>query len=229
MSFKYLYKLSDKTYCGFDHPFIRIDDYKISSDKIISLFDFEKINDFYNLNEKNKVLEIGAGSGRLCECILSIIPNINYSICDIPPSIYIAYERMKLRFPNKKIKLLIDINNSKELSEEIEKNDISFIFPHQVDILKEKIFDLGIAIDCLHEMDKKTLNYYFVNLSYNTKNFYFSIWKKTKNWGSGTLLKKTENLDFENGDYDIPKNWKKVLQKELEFPSNQISLGYKID
>ena len=71
--FKYLKNLDDKTYCGFEHPFIQIDDYKISSDKIISLFDFEKISAFYNLNEKNKVLEIGAGSGRLCECILSII------------------------------------------------------------------------------------------------------------------------------------------------------------
>jgi len=228
-SFKYLNKLSDKTYCSFDHPFIKIDNYKISTDKIISLFDFEKINNFYKLKNKAKILEIGSGSGRLCECILSIIPDINYTICDIPPSIYISYERMKLRFPEKRIKLLIDINSLEELREEIKKNDISFIFPHQVDILKEKIFDLGIAVDCLHEMDKKTLNYYFDNLSHNTKNFYFSIWKKTKNWGSATLLKKTENLDFENGDYDIPKNWKKVLQKELEFPSNQISLGYKID
>ena len=115
--FKYLKNLDDKTYCGFEHPFIQIDDYKISSDKIISLFDFEKINTFYNLNENNKVLEIGAGSGRLCECILSIIPNINYTICDIPPSIYVAYERMRLRFPQKKIKLLIDIDNSKQLTE----------------------------------------------------------------------------------------------------------------
>ena len=227
--FKYLKNLDDKTYCGFEHPFIQIDDHKISSDKIISLFDFEKINVFYNLNEKNKVLEIGAGSGRLSECILSIVPNINYTICDIPPSIYVAYERMKLRFPQKKIKLLINIDNSKELTEEIEKNDISFIFPHQVEIIRKKIFDLGIAIDCFHEMDKKTLKYYFDNLNHNTKNFYFSIWKKTKNWESSTLFKKTENLDFEKGDYCIPKNWKKVFYKELEFPSNQISLGYKID
>ena len=226
--FKYLKNLDDKTYCGFEHPFIQIDDHKISSDKIISLFDFEKINVFYNLNEKNKVLEIGAGSGRLSECILSIVPNINYTICDIPPSIYVAYERMKLRFPQKKIKLLINIDNSKELTEEIEKNDISFIFPHQVEIIRKKIFDLGIAIDCFHEMDKKTLKYYFDNLNHNTKNFYFSIWKKTKNWESGSLFKKTENLDFEKGDYSIPKNWEKVHQKDLEFPSNQISLGYKI-
>ena len=78
-------------------------------------------------------------------------------------------------------------------------------------------------------MDKKTLKYYFDNLNHNTKNFYFSIWKKTKNWGSGSLFKKTENLDFEKGDYSIPKNWEKVHQKDLEFPSNQISIGYKID
>ena len=78
-------------------------------------------------------------------------------------------------------------------------------------------------------MDKKTLEYYFNNLNHSTNNFYFSIWKKTKNWESGTLFKKTENLDFEKGDYCIPKNWKKVFYKELEFPSNQISLGYKID
>ena len=37
-NFKYLKDLSDETYCNFDHPFINIDDYKISSDKIISLF-----------------------------------------------------------------------------------------------------------------------------------------------------------------------------------------------
>lgn len=226
--FKYLKNLDDRTYCGFNHPFIQINEYKISTDKIISLFDFEKICTFYNLSDKNKILEIGAGSGRLSECILSINHDINYTICDIPPSIYISYERMKLRFPKKKIKLLININNFKELSDEIKKNDISFIFPHQIEIIKEKFFDLGIAVDCLHEMDKKTLNYYFNNLNCNTKNFYFSIWKKTKNWGSGSLFKKTENLNFESGDYPIPKNWVKEFNKELEFPSNQISLGYKI-
>ena len=227
--FKYLKNLDDRTYCGFDHPFIQIDEYNVSTDKIISLFDFEKIYSFYNLNSKDKILEIGAGSGRLCECILSINPNLNYTICDIPPSIYISYERMKLRVPQKKIELLININNFDELSNKIKKNDISFIFPHQIEIIKEKFFDLGIAVDCLHEMDKKTLNYYFDNFNNNTKNFYFSIWKKTKNWESGTLFKKTENLNFEKGDYPIPNNWKNKFYKELEFPSNQISLGYTIE
>ncbi len=227
-NFEYLKNLDDKTYCAFDHPFVEIDDYKISSDKIVSLFDFERINTFFKLNEKSKVLEIGAGSGRLCECILSITSNINYTICDIPPSIYIAYERMKLRFPEKKIKLLIDVKNEIDLMNEIENNDISFIFPHQIEIIKKRKFEITIAVDCFHEMDKKTLEYYFKNLNNISQNFYFSIWKKTKNWGSGSLFKRTENLNFENGDYNIPSNWQESFREELEFPSNQIALGYKV-
>ena len=227
-NFEYLKRLDDKTYCAFDHPFIQIDDYMISSDKIISLFDFDRINTFFKLHEKSKVLEIGAGSGRLCECILSINSNINYTICDIPPSIYIAYERMKLRFPEKKIKLLIDVKDKIDLINEIEKNDITFIFPHQIEIIKQKIFEISIAVDCFHEMDKKTLEYYFKNLNIISQNFYFSVWKKTKNWGSGNLFKKTENLNFENGDYNVPINWEESYKKELEFPSNQIAVGYKI-
>ena len=49
------------------------------------------------------------------------------------------------------------------------------------------------------EMDKKTLKYYFDNLNHNTKNFLFFLYEKTKNWGSGSLFKKLENLDFEKG------------------------------
>ena len=77
-------------------------------------------------------------------------------------------------------------------------------------------------------MDKKTLKYYFKYLNYITDKFYFSIWKKTKNWGSGSLFKKTENLCFESGDYQVPNNWKETFKEELKFPANQIALGYKI-
>jgi putative sugar O-methyltransferase len=226
--FDHLLKLSDETYCNNDHPFINIDNHKITSDKIISLFDFENIDNFCKLSDQNKVLEIGAGSARLCECLLSINQHLNYTICDIPPSIYIAYQRVKLRFPKKKIKLLIDIDDAGQLINEINTNDISFIFPHQLKNIKKFYFDLTLAVDCLHEMDKKTLDYYFDNLSYSTKNFYFSIWKKTKNWGSGNLFKKTENLDFDKGDYNIPVNWEKKFRENLKFPSNQIGLGFKI-
>ena len=68
----------------------------------------------------------------------------------------------KLGFPNKKVSLLISNNEQEALNNEINNNDISFIFPHQLSLINKKLFDLIVAIDCLHEMDRKTLNLYFI-------------------------------------------------------------------
>ena len=223
--FKFLSLLKDKTYLNFGNPYIKIDDLNITSDKLTSIFDLESIDNFHFI-EKMKILEIGAGSGRLTECILSTKKISNYTICDIPPSIFINYKRLKLAFPEKKIKLLIDVNDPNELDNEINKNDISFIFPHQIEKIKADMYDMTIAIDCLHEMDKSTLKFYFKNITLISKKFYFSIWNKTKNWYSGGIFKRTERLDFELGDYPIPNNWTNKFKKNLIFPSNHIGLGY---
>ena len=61
-----------------------------------------------------------------------------------------------------------------------------------------------------------------------TNIFYFSIWNKTKNFHSRTILKKTERLNFEQEDYLIPKNWTNTFKENLLFPSNQLGLGYSI-
>ncbi len=225
--FKFLKLLKDKTYLSYGNPFIEIDDFKITSDKIISLFDLEYIDKFCNLR-KNKILEIGAGSGRTSDCIMSIKDCSNYTICDIPPAIFLSYKRLKLSFPNKKINLLINENNPKNLLDKINKSDISFIFPHQLELIREKYYDITIAIDCLHEMDKETIKYYFKNISLISNKVYFSIWKKIKNWYSGGILKKTEKLSFDNNDYPVPKNWKLKFKKELRFPSTYYGIGYNI-
>ena len=226
--FDHLHKLNDKTYLGFNDPFITVDGINISTDKIISLHDLEKINNFNNLESVNRLLEVGSGSGRLSECILTFYNKINYIICDIPPAIYISFKRLKLAFPNKKISLLINKNSKETLEEEIKNNDISFIFPDQLKLLNNKSFDIIIAIDCLHEFDKKVINLYFQLINNLTSNFYFSIWNKTKLIDSKKVFKKTERLDFEKGDYPIPKNWKNTFKENLIFPSNQLGLGYII-
>ena len=226
--FDYLHKLKDETYLGFSDPFIKIDGINVSTDKLISLFDLEKINSFKKLEGINTLLEIGSGSGRLSECILTFHNKINYVICDIPPAIYISYKRLKLAFPNKKISLLLDNNDKESLTQKIKNNDISFIFPHQLKFINSKYFDIILAVDCLHEMDKEIQNLYFSFVDNLTKNFYFSIWNKTKNHYSKSLFKKTERLDFNKGDYAIPKNWENIFKENLIFPSNYLGLGYNI-
>jgi putative sugar O-methyltransferase len=225
--FQYLKLLNDNTYLNYGNHYITIDNYNITSDKIISLFDLESIDNF-SFVKNDKILEIGAGSGRLSECMLTIKNISNYTICDIPPAIFISYKRLKLAFPNKKIELLIDIDNPDELNNKIINNDVTFIFPHQIKKIKKKLFDLTVAIDCLHEMNKSTIKFLFFNINNISHKLYFSIWNKTKNWYSGNLFKKTERLDFEKGDYPIPINWQIEKKEKLKFPSNHLGIGYNL-
>ena len=227
--FQHIEKLNDKTYLGFNDPYIRIDNLNITTDKIISLLDYEKIQRAFNIKNFNKILEIGAGSGRTCEAILSIEKNLKYIICDIAPAMYISYCRLKIAFPNKKISLLIDINDRNELEKKIEDNDIVFIFPHQLEVLSKQSLDLILAIDCMHEMDKSTIQYYFKLFNYITKKFYFSVWDKTDVPYSKNILNQKNTLDYNSGDYKIPNNWDNIFKEKIIFPSNQLSLGFKIN
>ena len=227
-AFQHITKLNDKTYLGFNDPYIKISDINITTDKIISLLDYEKIQKAFEIKKFKRVLEVGAGSGRTCEAILSIEKHFKYILCDIAPAIYISYSRLKLAFPDKTISLLIDINNKIELEEKIENSDIAFIFPHQLEMLNESSVDLTLAIDCMHEMDKSTIQYYFKLFSHFTKNFYLSIWEKIDVPYSKNILRKKNKLDYNSGDYEIPKNWKNIFKEKIVFPSNMISLGFKI-
>ena len=226
--FKNLSDLQNKTYLGYDDPFVEIDNLKLTSDKINSLFDCEKMNKAFELNNSSSVLEIGAGSGRTSEALLTIYNDLKYVICDIPVSLFISYKRLKAAFPKKRISLLTNVQTKEELQKAIKSNDISFIFPHQLEDLSKKFFNLVVAIDCLHEMDKKTIKFYFDSVNELTENFYFSIWSKTVLPYSKNFFNSGERLDFDKGDYDIPKNWKSILKENLIFPSNFLGLGYKI-
>ena len=227
-NFQDLNKLRDKAYLEFNDPFIKIENFNVTTDKIASLLDYRKISKAFDIKRFNKLLEIGAGSGRTCEAILSLEKNLKYIICDIPPAAYVSYTRLKLAFPNKKISLLIDVNDKSRLEKKIENSDIAFIFPHQLEILSKKTFDLVLAIDCMHEMDKSTINYYFNLINNISTNFYFSIWSKTDVPYSKNIFKKKNTLDFNAGDYKIPNNWKSIFKERMDFPSSMLALGFKI-
>ena len=227
--FQYIKKLNDKTYLGYNDPYIKIDNIKITTDKIVSLLDYEKIRKAFEIKNLNKILEIGAGSGRTCEAILSIEEHLKYIICDIAPAMYISYQRLKLAFPKKKIALLINVNNKTELEKQIEDNEIIFIFPHQLELLEKKSLDLVVAIDCIHEMDKLTIQYYFKLFDNISKNFYFSIWNETDVPYSKNIINQKNKLNYNSGDYKIPNNWKNIFKEKIIFPSNQLSLAFKIE
>ena len=220
--------LSDEGYLSYNDPFININGYKISQDKINSILDYKSIDDFSSLSNKKNILEIGAGSGRTSQAILTFNDNIKYTICDIPPALYLSYDRLKKVFKHKKIGLLYNLSGD-ELNNKIKNYDISFIMPHQVELIKNVKYDLTIGINCFHEMDKKTIKDYFSNINNISKLFYFTVWKSHFTRGSKLFFSEKNKLDYFANDYNIPKNWIKSYENELIFPSCFIGAGFKIN
>lgn len=222
-TFNLLKKLNDRAYLGYNDPFLLIDNIKVTHDKLNSLIDYNIIKNLPSFNNKKdkKILEIGAGSARTSEAILTFNDNINYVICDIPFAIIIAYKRLKKAFPDKKISILFDEVDSEYLKNKILENDISFIFPHQLSLIKNNFFDFALAIDCLHEMDKKTVSQYLKSISSNSSYLYFSVWKNT------FVPFSFNKYNFDKNDYKIPKNWELIFKKNAVFPSNYWNICYK--
>jgi putative sugar O-methyltransferase len=224
-----LSQLSDKGFLDFNDHFLKINSENITTDKLVSLLDYKKIEENINLSKVKKILEIGAGSGRFTQTYLTFNKNTKYIICDIPPAIYISYKRLKKVFKNKKIKLCFDCNNYESFEKYLNQNEILFIFPHQIKLLKENIIDLTIAIDCIHEMDKKTIKYYFQNINNFSKFIYFSVWKQTRVPYSSAFKSTSNYLDSSNKtDYQIPTNWKLINQSSLYFPEKFDGITYEI-
>ncbi len=227
----YIYlKLLEKNNFLIDNvPNIEIEDKKITQDKLNSILEFiniDKIIDKISSTSLN-ILEIGAGSGRTTETIISLLENkkkIKYVIVDIPPALYINYLRMKNNYPNKKIKISLGIESFESLKEIYEKNDIILILPHQLNYFKNKNFDLTVAIDCLHEMDKKTIKFYMNSIDRVSNYLYYKIMGETyipysfKNFLSAKDKK----------SYQIKDSWELIFHENCIFPSNYYEFGYKV-
>ena len=224
--FKYLNKLIElEPYGVVKKPSLLIEDKEIVQDDLNSLFEFEQIEKLLSNIQlrKNKILEIGAGSGRTAKAILSIMDNTKYIIADIPPSINLCINSLKKYFPDKNLATAFQINNQKDLNIALEKNDILFIFPHQLKLFEKNTFDITLAIDCLHEMEKKIIKIYMSIFEDISTFLYFKVWEY-----SGLNYSFYEHHSAHSkSDYSIKDHWKEHLKERCLYPSNYFQLGYE--
>ena len=206
-------------------PFLTINGDNTTQDDLNSLLEYEKIEKLLlNLkNKKNNFLEVGAGGGRTAKAILSINSSIKYVIADIPPAINISYNNLKIAFPEKKIANTFKLNETKDLLNTLNNNDILFIFPHQIQSFPNKTFDISIAIDCLHEMKKETINKYMESFEKVSHTLYFKVWE---NCGLPYSFYQYYSV-HRNNDYSIKKHWKEHFREKCLYPSNFYQLGYE--
>ncbi len=207
-------------------PSLNINSIEFTQDELNSLFEYEKIDNLLKkISNKNlNILEIGSGEGRTAKTNLLLNKNINkYVIADIPPAINQCFVNLKSSFPEKKIVTGYNIDNTKDLLSIMEKNDVLFIFPHQLNYFPEKVFDISIAIDCLHEMEKDTIKKFMNLFEFTSRLLYFKVWEKA---GLPYSFNKFYSIHNKK-DYFIKESWKEHLKKRCLYPSNYFELGYE--
>ena len=223
--FKYLDQLSKLKNNNLIEHSLSINNLEISQDNLNSLMEYEKIEILLDKLEikKNIFLEVGAGSGRTAKTVLSINNDAKYVIADIPPTVNVSLNNLRASFPNKKITKAFEINDPKHLNDALEKNDVLFVFPHQIKFFPKKTFDLSIAIDCLHEMDRKTIKKYMINFENVSKLIYFKVWET-----AGLPYAFFQHYSVHRKeDYFIKDHWKEHFKDRCLYPSKFYELGYE--
>ena len=207
-------------------PILKVDNLRLVQDKLHSLIEFNEIKKIIeDQNAKLNYLEIGAGSGRTTETIIKLDNRINkYVIADLPPALYVNYMRVKSTFKNLNVKICINANSNEKLSKLVDENDILFIFPHQIKYFNNNFFDITLAIDCLHEMEKKIIKRYMDLFNLKSKYLYYKVWDEAY---VPHCFNNYLNANSRE-DYFIRPNWKQIFCKRSIRPNNFIEQAYKI-
>jgi len=103
----------------------------ISQDLAMAALDLNAMAGIVPLPEVRRVLEIGAGYGRLAYLFASLFPSVEYTITDISPALAMAKNYLPAVTPSGRF---------------------SFVLPHELDAMPDRSFELIINVSSLDEM-----------------------------------------------------------------------------
>ncbi|WP_084618992.1 putative sugar O-methyltransferase [Thalassobaculum salexigens] len=177
----------------------------ISQDIARSSTEYNIIKTTIGKKANNIVLEIGAGYGRLCEIFIQRGTK-KYIIVDIFPSIYLAEQYMKARFPNLQIFPAQDFEKFDEVQNQIDAASIVFLHPCQIALLPDGYTDLVININSFMEMSVPEVNSYFKEIDRLSAGYlYIKQWIENKS--------KSGVHQFNRNNYPVSKSWLKCLDR----------------
>lgn len=177
----------------------------ISQDLARSSAEFNIITKCINRDSLDRILEIGAGYGRLCELFIQKGTK-QYIIVDIFPSIYLAEQYLKARFPDLNVFSLKKFDAFESIEQELNNSRIILLSPHQLSILPEKWIGTSININSFMEMSFKEVEWYFSEINRICSGFlYTKQWFENKN--------KPGTYQFNRSNYPVPHGWKKLIDR----------------
>ena len=147
-----------------------------------------------------RVMELGAGHGRIENVMLQTLPNSQVVIVDIPPALYVSQWYLTSLYPNQRAFKFREFSSYKEVQEEFEESSIAFLSPAQVEQLPAKSIDLFINICSLQEMTSAQIDMWFGHIDRLCKGWFYTKQYIVSKNGFDDLVIKRE-------DYPVRQHW----------------------
>ena len=186
-------------------------------DKLQSAIELEYLKNNLEFENLEFIVEIGAGYGRIPECLINKKVKKTYIIIDIPPALFLSQKYLSHKFSNHKILKYNTKLNNEILKENLRSFDLIFLSLHQMTFLKKILpveKTISICINALQEFPKDTIFEIFKQLKEISKYSYI----KSVNSNVNNPYKE-ELLNFDC-ILKILNEWNIINKNLYTFPSN---------
>ena len=189
-------------------PFdVRIEGKLVSQDLANSVLEYQSIRSgIPDGVQIRSIFELGAGYGRNAFVFLSALPNVRYTIIDIPPALYVSQRYVTTVFPDLRAFKFRDFHDYASVAEEYEASRVAFLLPHQARLLPSKSCNLFINISSLHEMVPRQIQAYLELIDRLTSGWFYSKqWRASRN--------RYDRVVIRENDYPIPNSWHEIYRR----------------
>jgi putative sugar O-methyltransferase len=127
------------------------------------------------------VAELGAGYGRLASVFLAGT-KARYFVFDIPPALYVSQWYLTRVFPERRAFTFRHFESFGEVRGELERCDVAFLTPNQLQLFPDGYFDVFLSISTLPEMSLEQVSNYLATMAkLARRGIYLKQWRETLN------------------------------------------------
>jgi putative sugar O-methyltransferase len=195
---------------------------RISEDLCNSVLEVSSISEALpRAPERDLVIELGSGYGRLAWVFLEAFPHIRYVLVDIPPALAIAEEYLSRLFTDRTVFRFRHFDRYEEVAPELERAQIVFLTPNQLDLVAPLEASLFLNVSSLHEMRPEQIKHYLGRVGVHCRGYFYS-----KQWLHS--VNRRDGVEIRREDYPIPASWTPVFDRRHPVQTGFFEAMYRL-
>jgi SAM-dependent methyltransferase len=153
-----------------------------------------------------RVVEVGAGYGRLAYVFAKARANTQYHIVDIPPALYVSQRYLTTVLGDVPIFRFRRFDRYDEVASEMAGARLVFLEPQQLELLPDGYADLVLTISTLHEMRPDQVAHYIEVIDRICDGAFYS-----KHWR--TFYNDVDNVAWSERELRLPPGWRLIFRR----------------